>query len=158
MISFHWNFKHQCYTALFYFLSRMAILRTPTIVILLQTWRKSSMPQKQTNRRKTPHCSTWGQNPNVTSSWAITHWFSLTWCLCNPHRSVQEHIQPWCPLNAPWESEALLQGSLTTPPCYESILWTVFDTPITLSHNQVRPPREPSAPKLFFSRTDVFLK
>uniref|UniRef100_A0A667WIB8 Carbonic anhydrase 6 n=1 Tax=Myripristis murdjan TaxID=586833 RepID=A0A667WIB8_9TELE len=30
------------------------------------------------------------------------------------------------------------QGSLTTPPCYESILWTVFDTPITLSHNQVR--------------------
>lgn len=31
------------------------------------------------------------------------------------------------------------QGSLTTPPCYESILWTVFDTPITLSHNQVQP-------------------
>lgn len=30
------------------------------------------------------------------------------------------------------------QGSLTTPPCYESILWTVFDTPITLSHNQVQ--------------------
>lgn len=29
------------------------------------------------------------------------------------------------------------EGSLTTPPCYESILWTVFDTPITLSHNQV---------------------
>ncbi|KAJ3586725.1 hypothetical protein NHX12_013119 [Muraenolepis orangiensis] len=30
------------------------------------------------------------------------------------------------------------QGSLTTPPCYESILWTVFDTPIVLSHNQIR--------------------
>ena len=30
------------------------------------------------------------------------------------------------------------EGSLTTPPCYESILWTVFDTPITLSHNQVQ--------------------
>ncbi|XP_028309886.1 carbonic anhydrase 6 isoform X2 [Gouania willdenowi] len=30
------------------------------------------------------------------------------------------------------------EGSLTTPPCYESILWTVFDTPITLSHNQIR--------------------
>ncbi|KAK9515970.1 hypothetical protein VZT92_026566 [Zoarces viviparus] len=30
------------------------------------------------------------------------------------------------------------QGSLTTPPCFESILWTVFDTPITLSHNQIR--------------------
>ncbi|KAI7794110.1 carbonic anhydrase 6 [Triplophysa rosa] len=30
------------------------------------------------------------------------------------------------------------QGSLTTPPCHESILWTVFDTPITLSHNQIR--------------------
>ncbi|MBN3307345.1 CAH6 anhydrase, partial [Amia calva] len=29
------------------------------------------------------------------------------------------------------------QGSLTTPPCYESILWTVFDTPITLSHSQI---------------------
>lgn len=50
------------------------------------------------------------------------------------------------------------QGSLTTPPCYESILWTVFDTPITLSHNQVRPTREPSAPKLFFSRTLMFFK
>ncbi|KAG1961726.1 carbonic anhydrase 6 isoform X1 [Pimephales promelas] len=30
------------------------------------------------------------------------------------------------------------EGSLTTPPCYESILWTVFETPITLSHNQIR--------------------
>nr|XP_020473710.1 carbonic anhydrase 6 isoform X2 [Monopterus albus] len=30
------------------------------------------------------------------------------------------------------------EGSLTTPPCYESILWTVFDTPITLSQNQIR--------------------
>uniref|UniRef100_A0A7N6AEU4 Carbonic anhydrase 6 n=1 Tax=Anabas testudineus TaxID=64144 RepID=A0A7N6AEU4_ANATE len=30
------------------------------------------------------------------------------------------------------------QGSLTTPPCYESIIWTVFDTPITLSHTQIR--------------------
>ncbi|XP_072552923.1 carbonic anhydrase 6 [Salminus brasiliensis] len=30
------------------------------------------------------------------------------------------------------------EGSLTTPPCFESILWTVFDTPITLSHNQIR--------------------
>uniref|UniRef100_A0A1A7XR16 Carbonic anhydrase 6 n=3 Tax=Iconisemion striatum TaxID=60296 RepID=A0A1A7XR16_9TELE len=30
------------------------------------------------------------------------------------------------------------QGSLTTPPCYESITWTVFDTPITLSQNQIR--------------------
>ncbi|XP_050953309.1 carbonic anhydrase 6 isoform X1 [Labeo rohita] len=30
------------------------------------------------------------------------------------------------------------QGSLTTPPCHESILWTVFDTPITLSHTQIR--------------------
>ncbi|XP_023847597.1 carbonic anhydrase 6 [Salvelinus sp. IW2-2015] len=26
----------------------------------------------------------------------------------------------------------------STPSCYESILWTVFDTPITLSHNQIR--------------------
>uniref|UniRef100_A0A671PI37 Carbonic anhydrase 6 n=1 Tax=Sinocyclocheilus anshuiensis TaxID=1608454 RepID=A0A671PI37_9TELE len=31
------------------------------------------------------------------------------------------------------------QGSLTTPPCHESILWTVFNTPITLSHTQVPP-------------------
>ncbi|KAM4737206.1 carbonic anhydrase 6 [Anableps anableps] len=30
------------------------------------------------------------------------------------------------------------EGSLTTPPCFESIIWTVFDTPITLSHNQIR--------------------
>lgn len=35
------------------------------------------------------------------------------------------------------------QGSLTTPPCYESILWTVFDTPITLSHNQVQQTGQP---------------
>ncbi|KAJ8360777.1 hypothetical protein SKAU_G00173020 [Synaphobranchus kaupii] len=30
------------------------------------------------------------------------------------------------------------QGSLTTPPCYESVLWTLFDAPIMLSHNQIR--------------------
>ncbi|XP_074537996.1 carbonic anhydrase 6 [Halichoeres trimaculatus] len=42
------------------------------------------------------------------------------------------------------------QGSLTTPPCYESILWTVFDTPITLSHNQIR--------KLESTLMDVFNK
>ncbi|MGH0122385.1 UNVERIFIED_CONTAM: hypothetical protein FKN15_014816 [Acipenser sinensis] len=30
------------------------------------------------------------------------------------------------------------EGSLTTPPCYESIIWTVYDTPITLSLNQIR--------------------
>uniref|UniRef100_A0A146PJU9 Carbonic anhydrase 6 n=1 Tax=Fundulus heteroclitus TaxID=8078 RepID=A0A146PJU9_FUNHE len=29
------------------------------------------------------------------------------------------------------------EGSLTTPPCHESIIWTVFDTPITLSDNQI---------------------
>ncbi|KAL1020641.1 hypothetical protein UPYG_G00002790 [Umbra pygmaea] len=30
------------------------------------------------------------------------------------------------------------KGSLTNPPCYESVLWTVFETPITLSHNQIK--------------------
>ncbi|XP_041130603.1 carbonic anhydrase 6 isoform X3 [Polyodon spathula] len=30
------------------------------------------------------------------------------------------------------------QGSLTTPPCFESIIWTVYDAPITLSLNQIR--------------------
>ncbi|XP_007570993.1 carbonic anhydrase 6 [Poecilia formosa] len=30
------------------------------------------------------------------------------------------------------------EGSLTTPPCFESIIWTVFDTPISLSHNQIK--------------------
>ncbi|XP_076848150.1 carbonic anhydrase 6 isoform X2 [Brachyhypopomus gauderio] len=30
------------------------------------------------------------------------------------------------------------EGSLTTPPCFESTIWTVFDTPITLSQNQIR--------------------
>uniref|UniRef100_A0A8B9DZC3 Carbonic anhydrase n=1 Tax=Anser cygnoides TaxID=8845 RepID=A0A8B9DZC3_ANSCY len=30
------------------------------------------------------------------------------------------------------------QGSLTTPPCSESVTWTIFDSPIVLSHTQVR--------------------
>ncbi|KAM4703201.1 carbonic anhydrase 6 [Rhinophrynus dorsalis] len=29
------------------------------------------------------------------------------------------------------------KGSLTTPPCTENVLWTVFDTPIILSHTQI---------------------
>ncbi|XP_033123933.1 carbonic anhydrase 7-like [Anneissia japonica] len=28
-------------------------------------------------------------------------------------------------------------GSLTTPPCYESVIWTVFETPITISQTQM---------------------
>ncbi|KAM4015002.1 carbonic anhydrase 6 [Anomaloglossus baeobatrachus] len=30
------------------------------------------------------------------------------------------------------------QGSLTTPPCTENVLWTVFDSHIILSHNQIK--------------------
>ncbi|XP_053865216.1 carbonic anhydrase 6 [Malaclemys terrapin pileata] len=30
------------------------------------------------------------------------------------------------------------QGSLTTPPCSESVIWTVFDSPIILSHTQIK--------------------
>ncbi|XP_067873085.1 carbonic anhydrase 6 [Heterodontus francisci] len=30
------------------------------------------------------------------------------------------------------------RGSLTTPPCFETIIWTIFDTPIVLSSNQIR--------------------
>uniref|UniRef100_A0A8D2QLQ4 Carbonic anhydrase n=1 Tax=Zosterops lateralis melanops TaxID=1220523 RepID=A0A8D2QLQ4_ZOSLA len=29
------------------------------------------------------------------------------------------------------------QGSLTTPPCSESVIWTIFNSPIVLSHTQV---------------------
>uniref|UniRef100_A0A8C4TZM7 Carbonic anhydrase 6 n=1 Tax=Falco tinnunculus TaxID=100819 RepID=A0A8C4TZM7_FALTI len=29
------------------------------------------------------------------------------------------------------------QGSLTTPPCSESVLWTIFHSPIVLSHTQI---------------------
>ncbi|XP_053136751.1 carbonic anhydrase 6 isoform X2 [Hemicordylus capensis] len=28
-------------------------------------------------------------------------------------------------------------GSLTTPPCTENVIWTIFDSPITLSHAQI---------------------
>uniref|UniRef100_A0A8D2QCG3 Carbonic anhydrase 6 n=1 Tax=Zonotrichia albicollis TaxID=44394 RepID=A0A8D2QCG3_ZONAL len=30
------------------------------------------------------------------------------------------------------------QGSLTTPPCSESVIWTIFHSPIVLSHTQVQ--------------------
>uniref|UniRef100_A0A8C0AP73 Carbonic anhydrase n=1 Tax=Buteo japonicus TaxID=224669 RepID=A0A8C0AP73_9AVES len=29
------------------------------------------------------------------------------------------------------------QGSLTTPPCFESVIWTIFHSPIVLSHTQI---------------------
>ncbi|XP_053307869.1 carbonic anhydrase 6 isoform X2 [Spea bombifrons] len=29
-------------------------------------------------------------------------------------------------------------GSLTTPPCTENVLWTIFDSPIILSHTQIK--------------------
>ncbi|NXN93613.1 CAH6 anhydrase, partial [Rhinopomastus cyanomelas] len=29
------------------------------------------------------------------------------------------------------------KGSLTTPPCSESVIWTIFDSPIVLSHTQI---------------------
>jgi len=29
-------------------------------------------------------------------------------------------------------------GSLTTAPCYQSVIWTVFKEPITISNYQVR--------------------
>uniref|UniRef100_A0A8C8SK93 Carbonic anhydrase n=1 Tax=Pelusios castaneus TaxID=367368 RepID=A0A8C8SK93_9SAUR len=35
-------------------------------------------------------------------------------------------------------------GSLTTPPCSESVIWTVFDSPIMLSRTQVRPTLSPA--------------
>lgn len=43
-------------------------------------------------------------------------------------------------------------GSLTTPGCFESVVWTVFDQKQTISHRQVR-----NQYKRFFLIKDFFL-
>lgn len=100
-------------------------MKTPTTVISYTTWTKSSMQVS------------WGP-----------HWDDLNFDLSvRIYRDVNVtptgqsmnvssiDVRSMLPENL--NHFFRYQGSLTTPPCYESILWTVFDTPITLSHNQV---------------------
>jgi carbonic anhydrase len=40
------------------------------------------------------------------------------------------------------DKHGLLQGSLTTPPCYESVYWVVYTKPVLLSRAQFKEFRE----------------
>ncbi|PKK24064.1 carbonic anhydrase VI [Columba livia] len=42
------------------------------------------------------------------------------------------------------------QGSLTTPPCSESVIWTIFHSPIVLSHTQASGSSRVAGPALHF--------
>lgn len=42
-------------------------------------------------------------------------------------------------------------GSLTTPPCFPSVLWTVFRNPVSISLRQVRLRNKPDTPTLNYT-------
>lgn len=121
IVTFGWvDFFFVCVPLL---VSRMGILRTHTTVTSSVTWKKSNM-----------------QVPNER----YDRYFTIT---LSPHSSFLEPLSGQSMNISTLNVRSMLpenlahffryEGSLTTPPCYESILWTVFDTPITLSHNQV---------------------
>lgn len=111
-----------------YFVFRMGILRTRTTVISLQTWQTSSMQVMHLTIAKMFH----SMLPRISTSFL---YFFLSLFSGQAMNITNLNVRSMLPDNLGHFFR--YQGSLTTPPCHESILWTVFDTPITLSHNQV---------------------
>lgn len=58
-------------------------------------------------------------------------------------------LSDFLPNSYPWHKYYRYSGSLTTPPCTEAITWTVFTTPIAISHNQLNNFRNASTPTNF---------
>lgn len=118
----------------------MDILRTPITVISFQTWGKSSMQVSFPCIHESLFivCNK-HVNSKITFLKAKQHRVPMTWrCVSLSGQSMNIsniHVRSMLPENL--SNFFRYEGSLTTPPCFESIIWTVFDTPITLSHNQV---------------------
>uniref|UniRef100_A0A3B3Z9V7 Alpha-carbonic anhydrase domain-containing protein n=1 Tax=Periophthalmus magnuspinnatus TaxID=409849 RepID=A0A3B3Z9V7_9GOBI len=45
-------------------------------------------------------------------------------------------------------------GSLTTPPCYPSVLWTLFRSPVTISRSQVNKATQMVHQRAYITQTD----
>lgn len=59
--------------------------------------------------------------------------------LTEPHSSYElvDPLPLFHYLTEDWIHYYTYRGSLTTPPCYESVVWMDFKEPIPLSHQQV---------------------
>lgn len=65
-------------------------------------------------------------------------WISLIWKFVEDHSKVKipaQAIKNFLPEDT--TKFYRYNGSLTTPGCFESVIWTVFEDKQTLSHRQV---------------------